>query len=369
LKKNVIIICIDGGKLDRALNSQTFMNPLSGSVFFSQAITYAPYTNSAVYALISGTYGNRNGCNSYWHSYQFKNKQFKTLTEYLHEDNFYTCADIHSDLIMPKYGFDEYLVFDESKVNLVERHKKLLENMKEKNRFFLYLHYSKIHTNIMNSVLKPYNNFSEEYFKNKKKNSDKYDLFFKESENYLEQIIKYIKELDLVKNTIIVVFSDHGISVGEKIGERAYGAFCYDYTIKTFVNYISPELTNQKIDQQIRHIDVMPSILEHLEIEIDQRFKEIDGISFFPLIRGEKVKEEIAYSETANPLKENKPPKVPNTMSIRTSNWKLIFNQHDNTKELYNLKQDPNEENNLINTGLKVQEQLWDEFIKIQNKL
>ena len=369
MDKNVIIICIDGCRLDRAVNSQTFKNPLPGSTFFSQSITYAPYTNSAVHALISGAYGNRNGCNSYWHSYQFKNKQFKTLTEYLHENNFYTHADIHSDLIIPESGFDEYDIFDESKVDLTVRHKQLLNNVKKKEKFFLYLHYSTMHTNIMNSVLKPSNNFSEEYFKNTKNNNDKYDLFFKESENYLNEIITHLNELDLIKNTIIVIFSDHGTSVGERVGERAYGAFCYDYTIKSFVNYISSELTNQRIEQQIRHVDVMPSILEYLEIEMDEKFAKIDGTSFLPLIRGEKMKEEIAYTETANPLKESKPPKIPNTMSVRTSNWKLIFNEYNNTKELYNLKQDPDEKENLIDTGLEIQEQLWDQFKKIQNKL
>lgn len=370
MKKNVIIICIDGCRLDRAVNSQIFVNPLPGSNFFSQSITYAPYTNSSVHALISGIYGNRNGCNSYWHSYQFRNSQLKTLVEYLHEDNFYTYADIHSDLIMPKDGYDEYVVFDESKVDLVDRHKKLLENMKikhDKENFFLYLHYSKIHTEIMNSVLKPYNNFSKEYFDNKEDNNNKYNSFFREAEIYLEKIIKHLIELNLTKNTIIVIFSDHGISIGEKFGERAYGAFCYDYTIRTFVNYISPELKSKKIEQQIRHIDVMPSILEDLGIEIDHKVLDLDGVSFFPLIRGGEVEEKIAYSETANPLRENRPPKIPNIMSVRTSKWKLILNQYDNTKELYNLKQDPNEENNLIDTGLEIEKQLLTELAKLQN--
>ena len=28
--------------------------------------------------------------------------------------------------------------------------------------------------------------------------------------------------------------SDHGISVGEKVGERAYGEYCNDYTLRSF---------------------------------------------------------------------------------------------------------------------------------------
>lgn len=368
--KNVIIICIDGCRLDRAIKSETYVNPFPGSIFFSQSITYAPYTNSSVHALISGIYGNRNGCNSYWHSYQFREKEVKTLAEYLHENGFFTYADIHTDLIMPKNGYDEYVVFDESEVNLVDRHKKILKDIqtKKKNKnFFLYLHYSTIHTEIMNTVLKPYNNFSQEYFENIEKNNNNYDKFFDASENYLKAIIEQMVNLDIFKNSIIVIFSDHGVSVGEKFGERAYGAFCYDYTIKTFVNYISPDRSSKKIDQQIRHVDVMPSILDDLDIKIDNKFKELDGVSFIPLLNNKNIKEEIAYSETANPLKENKPPKIPNTMSVRTSNWKLIFNEHNNTKELYNLIEDPYEEKNLINTNLEIELELWKELLRLKN--
>ena len=75
-KKNVIIICVDGGRLDRALKSDTFAQLSSKCIFFPQTITYAPYTNSAIHALISGSYGNRNGTNSYWHSLKFKKNKF-----------------------------------------------------------------------------------------------------------------------------------------------------------------------------------------------------------------------------------------------------------------------------------------------------
>ena len=84
-----------------------------------------------------------------------------------------------------------------------------------------------------------------------------------------------------------------------------------------------------------------------------------------PLINGEPFDEKIAFTETANPLKDNAPPKVPNTKSVRTSKWKLIFNQYDNTKELYNLIQDPNEEHNLIGNSLDIENELWAELKKL----
>ena len=76
----------------------------------------------------------------------------------------------------------------------------------------------------------------------------------------------------------------------------------------------------------------------------------------------ETFSEKIAYTETANPLTDNTPPKIPNTKSIRTSKWKLIFNEYDGTKELYHLVEDPNEENNLIGKSLPIEIQLWNEL-------
>ena len=237
----------------------------------------------------------------------------------------------------------------------------------DKQKFFLYLQYSNIHTGIMNEVLKVYNNFSEEFFKNKKQNEKRYDLLFHNAEIYLESILNKITELDLEKDSLILVMSDHGISVGEKLGERAYGAFCYDYTLRTFTYFMAPDFMPKEVAQQIRTIDFMPTILDYLNISHDSKYEYSDGVSLLPLIRGEKMLENIAYSETGNPLDMKEPPREPNTKSVRTSKWKLIFNQYNGTKELYNLENDPNEEKNLYGKGFEVENTLWNELEKIQN--
>ena len=62
-------------------------------------------------------------------------------------------------------------------------------NFSKDNNSFIYLHYSKIHTGIRDSVLKVYTNFSEEYFKNREKNEERYDKLFEKSEIYLKNIL------------------------------------------------------------------------------------------------------------------------------------------------------------------------------------
>ena len=363
---------IDGGRLDCANRSSFYQSIKRKSVCLSQPITYSPHTIAAMHAVFSGTYGNRTGTNSYWSTYQFKKEKFRTVSEYLHDENYYTCADVVNDLVIPKQGLDEFVVHDELKDNLTVKHIEYIKRMNDKNKkgqnFFLYLQYSNIHTGIMNEVLKMYNNFSPEYFENKAENEQRYNKLFSKSEEYLEKILDTINVLQLEQNSIILIMSDHGISIGEKVGERAYGAFCYDYTLRTFAYFLFPNMHPVEITQQVRTIDYMPTILEYLGVPLDEKFSKIDGESLLPLFSGQKILEKFAYSETANPLKDKAPPEEPNTYSIRSSNWKLIYNQHNNTKELYDLKSDPDEENSLAGQNMEIEDKLWKEMQKIQNQ-
>ena len=370
MKKNLIIIMIDGGRLDYAQNSHIFEKLKSNSCFLSQSITYAPHTIAAMHATFSGSYGTRTGTNSYWSTNNFKKNEFKTLTEYLHENGFYTHADVLNKLIVPKQGFDEFIVHDENNDDLTLRHKDILQQTKQNcinKNYFLYLHCSVIHTGIKNEVLNVYNNYSKEFFEKRKENAERYDRLFKNAENYLEEILNEINNLGIKDDSLILVMSDHGISVGEKFGERAYGAFCYDYTLRTFAFYFNSFEKSKLIEQQIRHVDFLPTILDDLGIPLDENFEKIDGVSLKPIIEGESMVEKIAFSETGNPLDSNTPPKKPNTKSIRTSKWKLIYNEYNDSKELYDLEKDPDENENLIGTGLEIEKVLWTELVRIQN--
>ena len=77
---------------------------------------------------------------------------------------------------------------------------------------------------------------------------------------------------------------------------------------------------------------------------------------------------QVLDSETGNPLDEKAPPKEPNVKSIRTSKWKLIFNEYNDTKELYNLLLDPDENKNLIGTDIEIEKKLWEELRHYINK-
>ncbi len=359
---------VDGARLDRIVTGKNYSNLISNGAFFPKTITYAPYTIAALHAVFSGSYGHKTGVNSYWSTPKFKKDEYKTLSLYLQQNGYYTYADVINDLVLPKIGFDSFVVHDEENDDLTIRHKLLLDEMKNKSDqnkdFFLYLHYSNIHTGIMQEVLKKYDNFSDKYFSKKKENEKFYDGLFKKADVYLGEIISHCEKLGFTEDSLIVVISDHGISIGEKIGERAYGVYCYDYTLISTALFMHHSLSNKITENQIRSVDLMPTILDILSIPMDSDYKQIDGKSLIPIING-LDEERIAFSQSGNPLKNKQPPKEPNVFSIRTDKWKFISNIHNNTEELYDLQNDPAEENNLIGSKPEISSKLRHELNNI----
>lgn len=358
---NLIFITIDGARLDRIINGNFYKKLINKSAFFSKTITYAPYTIGAMHAVFSGAYGNKTGVDSYWSTPNFKKNEYKTLVKYLHDVGYVTIGDSINKLILPKSGFDELTIHDEINDDLTQRHLLLLSNVnKLKNNgknFFLYLHYSNIHTGIMQQVLKKYDNFSKEYFSKKNENAKFYDELFENADKYLERIITECEKLHLTDDTLIVIISDHGISIGEKLGERAYGVFCYDYTLNGTSLFFHKSLPLKFVENQVRSIDILPTILEILKIPIDPNYEKFDGQSLIPILHGDETPR-ISFSQSGNPLDSGKPPKKPNVWAVRTDDWKFILNIHDGTEELYDLKNDPNENHNLINQKKDISEKL-----------
>jgi|APSaa5957512535_1039671.scaffolds.fasta_scaffold47011_2 arylsulfatase A-like enzyme len=373
---NLIFITVDGARADRIIHGNNYKKLIKKSAFFPKTITHAPYTIAAMHAIFTGTYGTKTGVNSYWSSSLFKKDQFKTLTSHLQDAGYYTYGDVINKLVLPKIGFDELVIHDELNDDLTERHTKLLDKfakIKKDQKFFLYLHYSNIHTGIMHEVLKKYDNFSKEYFDNKIQNEFFYDKLFTKADEYLGTIIEHCEKLNLLEDTLLVVISDHGISVGEKLGERAYGVFCYDYTLISTALFHHSSITNKEIQQQVRSIDIFPTILEILSIKQDSSLQPIDGKSLIPILQGISDPR-ISFSQSGNPLKTGQPPKEPNVWAVRTDKWKFIRNTHNGTEELYNLEDDPQEEENLIQHNSKKASELRNKLqelsqSKLQNKI
>ena len=366
-KPNIIMIIMDGTRKDATDRLPFYRELKKEAVFFSSMITYAPYTVASLHATLSGMYGNQNGVNGYYKSYSFDKENCFTLAQYLKGVGYHTEMDSLNENVAPSQGFDKFRVHDEFKDNLLLRHLEIIQQIKKFENFFLVLHYTKIHKELVTNVAKKYTDFDKEYFNNKENNFSEYLKWAESGTEYLNGIINKLKELELYDNSIIFIFSDHGSSVGDRIGEKMYGSFLYDYTIKCFLYVIGKKLPkNTSINNLVRSIDLMPTILEILGIKEKTNYKELQGKSFMSVIANPK-EERIAYSETGGLGGPTPSPEIHNSASIRTNAWKLIYNKANNKKELYNLEKDQLEENNLAGKNLAVEKELWEEVQKYGN--
>ena len=102
--------------------------------------------------------------------------------------------------------------------------------------------------------------------------------------------------------------------------------------------------SSKNISQQVRLIDLFPTLCDILEIKNPEN---IDGESLLPLIEGKSMPENPAYFESS-PLVQIK---TNNVIGIRTSKYKYFRDRYDPKKRqfLFDLKNDPDENNNIKN--------------------
>ena len=361
--KNIIFICTDGVRRDIIQEFRTLNKLSQKGSYFPEVITYAPYTIASLHSIFTGIYGSKNGVDNYYGQVKFNTSQCKTLTTYLKNAGYYTIGDILNEVVAPHVGFKDLTIANSNK-DILPRHKEIIRKCgslkKSGKNFFAFLHCDYVHNSLVSDVAKKYDDFSKQYYENKDKNRKNYISYVEKVDRYLDIILKDIKKEDIM-DSIIIIFSDHGCSLGEIQGEKIYGSFCYDYTIMTFSIFLHDQLfPKKKITKLVRTVDFMPTILDVLQIPLDKNNMELDGKSLVSFLDGSDSDSRIGFCETGGLGGPYPSPNAPNVHCVRTEKWKLIFNRTPKTYELYQVDYDPDERNNLY--GQEV-------FQKIQKKL
>ena len=139
-------------------------------------------------------------------------------------------------------------------------------------------------------------------------------------------------------NTLIAVMSDHGESLSDH-GEYTHGIFLYDSTIRIAFLLAGPGIpAGLRVKPLARNIDLLPTVLESLDIKMPA---SLQGTSLTPAFKGKEPAawsyEESLYSKINMGWAELR--------GIRTNRWMYV---RAPKTELYDLVQDPSENNNVI---------------------
>ncbi|SFB53544.1 sulfatase family protein [Algoriphagus aquimarinus] len=173
-------------------------------------------------------------------------------------------------------------------------------------------------------------------------------------------IIQELEAQGVLDNTIIVFTSDHGILHGEfGLGGKT---LLYDVDLKVPLVIYAPGLDQQEVvDELSLNIDLGPTLLDMAGVEIPE---EMQGKSLKPLIENKNVAWRTDFFSENMFMEQN----YPRSEAVRTKDWKYIryFSKDEDQhhilslistilgeepiyEELYDLKNDPNEVNNLAN--------------------
>jgi len=120
---------------------------------------------------------------------------------------------------------------------------------------------------------------------------------------------------------------------------------------------------NKVIKTQVRQVDIFPTIADIIGIE---PISQIDGTSLLPLINDKDVEELPAYIESPPTITGN----LKKVIGIRTSKYKFLKSSDEtkNVFELYDLQNDPLEENNIVNTQTQIVTEMESILMQIGKK-
>ncbi len=366
---DVILISLDTLRADR-LGSYGYERPTSPnldrlaarSVRFATAVSQAPWTRPSHQSMFSGFYPSSRD-----------RPERPVLAEALRARGFRTEALTGGGQMDFRLGFadgfDGYRVFDW--IRDLDELERCLEASAGRRRF-LFLHTYEIHDPYTHTELvtgeipegveprwdKKLNALLRDELTDERKRlaSELYDGGIAFADRRLGELFERFEARGVFERSIVVVTSDHGEQFWEH-GSWRHGMNLFDHQLLVpLIVHLPPgvqdelgggrRLTGRVIEQQVRLVDLHPTLLDLLGVPLEHR---VDGRSLVPLLEGGELPEVDAFAESLNV-------KFRDAKALRSKNYKYVFSYPkapgvergiEQQRELYDLTRDPGEQHDL----------------------
>ncbi|HNO76862.1 MAG TPA: sulfatase-like hydrolase/transferase [Phycisphaerae bacterium] len=158
------------------------------------------------------------------------------------------------------------------------------------------------------------------------------------------KLLDFLDESGLADNTIVIYTSDQGFYLGDHGWFDKRFMYEESYRMPLIVRYPKEIKPASTVDDMVLNLDFAPTMLDFAGVKIPA---EIQGRSFRPLVKGEAVgdwRKSTYYHYYEYPAWHM----VKRHYGVRTDRYKLIHFYFDiDAWELYDLKNDPHELNNI----------------------
>ena len=166
---------------------------------------------------------------------------------------------------------------------------------------------------------------------------DLYDDEIRYFDGVFRRLIKNLEDRDLLENTVIIISSDHGEEFLEH-GQIKHCRGVWDTVTRVPLIFRFPGVEGgQRIDSAVQNLDIVPTILDYLEIEPDGI--DFEGTSLLPVLDGREPEKVFAFADQLE------------YRSADDGRFHLIFNGEKGTATLYDLRSDPGEQLDLFRSN------------------
>lgn len=387
-RPNIILISVDTLRADHlgcyGYDRNTTLNIdrlARDSVLFTNAIAQSSWTLPSHMSLFTGLYPSGHGV-------IFDDRRLSerhiTLAEILKKNGYRTVAFTDGGYVSQKFGYRGFDQFESNKHGsgqdgIESIYRKAVDWLRknpsnqDSGPFFLFLHTYQPHApydpppaydiysdkSYRGIVVVPEN--GNDYYESIKSGMsredylyviDKYDGDIRYTDHFLGKLFDELENLELYDESMIIITSDHGENFLDHpdsgisyVGHNEL----YDEIVKVpLIIKTSKFPENKVIGSQVESIDIMPTVLELLNIAIPG---EVEGEGLVKLVKKGSHDEAFAFSERfLKPHNEHDEYRM-----IRSSNRKLLLRSRNEPEllelELYDLENDPEEKRNLYADG------------------
>jgi arylsulfatase A-like enzyme len=165
-----------------------------------------------------------------------------------------------------------------------------------------------------------------------------YDAELRATDRTVSRLFDDLDRRGLLENSIVVVTSDHGEEFMEH-GSLEHGHQLYEETLRVPLILSVPGVAPARIDDVVvQHIDLAPTLLELVDLAVPSQFQ---GRSFVGAFSG-------GETPAPRPVVTETTWRNVDLLSVRQGDWKLIVDQRAAKTELFHLRSDPGERNDVV---------------------
>ncbi|WP_276168160.1 sulfatase [Zobellia alginiliquefaciens] len=240
------------------------------------------------------------------------------------------------------------------------------------NPFLVNLHFYAVHRPIKNRndalfdkyMNKPGDPITGQGMGKNKERMASYATMVQSMDENIGKIMAYLKKNNLEENTVLIITSDNGYHpiASENLKMRGAKGEIYEGGIKVPALIHWPgKVKARRTEMPISVLDFFPTLMDAAQIDYKG---QLDGNSLTPLFQKDNTffRERPLFWHLASQYKNG-------TCSvIRKGDYKLIQFLADGKLELYNLKSDPMESNNVVKSEPKTTQKLLKELVTWRTK-